>query len=238
LKTYQKNKAQKQLAKLTYPIIIKDAKGSRSRGLFAFIKTECEALAVLARELPRYGSMIAQEMVFGREYRVLVLGERVIAVLEMIPPYVIGDGTRNVKELIEKKQKNKQQTVLNRKLEEILADQKVTLKTVLKKGQKIFFKKNSSLDEGGETLDVTDLLHKKIVPICAAASRVVGRNLVGIDIICDNIATDPDKQDFNILEINSKPDLYIHYYPTRGNKQDVVKKIINFMLKINSRVNK
>ncbi|MFA6537508.1 MAG: hypothetical protein WCT18_03885 [Patescibacteria group bacterium] len=228
--TYNKYNAKKDLAKLIYPIILKDATGSNSRGIFPFITDLKEAVSVLARELPYYHSMVAQEMVFGKEYRVLVLGEKILAVLEMIPPAVIGDGLLAIKQLIEKKQnKTKKRTDLNKKLEQILADQGVNLKTVLPKGQKINFKKNSCLAEGGETRDVTEQINEKIKKICITASKTVGRNLSGIDIICQDIAKKPKVGQFFIIEINNSPDLSIHYHPTFGQKREVAREIIKFI---------
>lgn len=63
------------------------------------------------------------------------------------------------------------------------------------------------------------------------ASKVVGRYLVRIDVICDDISKKPSKKSFNILDINGKPDLYIHFEPDLGKARDVLKDIINFLIK-------
>ena len=232
-KTYVQTKAKTKLNKLTYPIILKDASGSNSIGIFPFIKNKTEAAKILKRELPRYRSMIAQEMVFGKEYRVLVLGEKVIGALEMIPPYVIGDGISTVGKLIREKQKETPaKTSFDNKLKEILRDQATSQTSVLKKGKMIYFKKSSCLAEGGETKDMTKLVHDDVRKVCVAASKVVGKHLVGIDIMCKDISKKPTKKSFHILEINGKPDLYIHYTPTHGKTRDVVKEIVKFMVKL------
>jgi energy-coupling factor transporter ATP-binding protein EcfA2 len=36
------------------------------------------------------------------------------------------------------------------------------------------------------------------------------------------------------LEINGKPDLYIHYNPTHGQSRNVIKDIIQFILKLST----
>ncbi|MEI7750275.1 MAG: hypothetical protein WCJ25_04735 [Candidatus Moraniibacteriota bacterium] len=232
-KSYDRGLAEERLATLTYPIILKDAQGSQSLGIFPFVGTVAEALSVLERELPRYKSMIAQKMVFGKEYRVLVLDENVIGALEMIPPYAVGDGVSMIRELIRKKQDStSRRTDFDESLDVMLAEQEVTLESVLPVDGVVSFKRSSCLAEGGETRDVTGDVHEAVERMCVAASKVVGKHLVGIDIMCEDIAKDPDGQTFHILEINGKPDLYIHYEPTHGESRNVVEDIVKFMVKV------
>ncbi len=232
-KTLNENTLAQQLSPLVYPIVIKDAKGSNSKGVFTNIKDLASAKEIILREIKNFSSLIVQEMVFGKEFRVLSLENKSIGVLEMIPPRVFGDGKNTIKKLIEKKQNKKtSRTPFDQALDEILKEQGVTTKSVLEKDQAIFIKKNSCLAEGGETRDVTDLIHPAIERLCAKAGRAVGKYLIGIDIICDDISKDPEEQAFTILEINGKPDLYIHYKPTYGETRNVIKKIIEFILEL------
>lgn len=229
-KIFDRKEAEKRLSILSYPIILKDAKGSNSRGIFPSVADAADAMRVLEKELPRYRSMIAQEMVSGKEYRVLVLDEKVIGALEMIPPYITGDGVSTVAEIIERAQKTtERRTKTDENLKRILGEQKVSLGSVLAENETVQIKKSSCLAEGGETRDVTDSVHGKIEKICVEASKVVGKHLVGIDIMCDDISEDPERQSFHIIEINGKPDLYIHYNPTHGKTRNVVEDIVRFM---------
>lgn len=232
-KSYIRSNAGQALASLAYPVIVKDAQGSESRGIFPFIGNATDAMEILERELPHFRSMIAQEMAFGKEYRVLVLGERVIGALEMIPPYITGDGVSTVREILEKKQDStRRRTELDGVLDRILEEQGVSLESVMPKDEAAYIRKSSCLAEGGETRDVTEDVHGKVVEICVEASKVVGKELVGIDIMCEDISSDPDRQSFTIIEINGKPDLYIHYDPTHGETRNVVEDIVRFMVAI------
>lgn len=232
-KTYKKSEAERQLSRLKYPIILKDAKGSNSKGIFPFIGNLDDAMVVLEDELPHYKSMIAQEMVFGKEFRLLVLNEKVIGALEMIPPYAKGDGISTIRKIIQEKQNSTEaKTAFDEKLVQILKDQNVTLESIMPKSEIAYIKRSSCLAEGGETKDVTDLVHPDIEKICVQASKVVGKHLVGIDLMCQDVALDPTQQSFNIIEINGKPDLYIHYKPTYGQMRDVVRDIVKFMVKL------
>lgn len=230
-KSYKRQYAKKQIESLTFPIILKDARGSNSQGIFPFIGNPADAMIVLEKELPRYRSMIAQEMVFGKEYRILVLDEKVIGALEMIPPYVRGDGTTTVGDIIEEKQcRTEQRTVFDEKLRCLLKEQNVTLKSIMPKNEIAYIKRTSCLAEGGETRDMTSAVHPSVEAICVEASKVVGKYLTGIDIMCEDVSMDVSKQAFNIIEINGKPDLYIHYNPTHGQTRNVVEDIVKFMV--------
>lgn len=230
-KTYNRKDANEKLKRLDYPIILKDAQGSNSKGIFPFVYDEKEAIAVLENYLSKYKSMIAQQMVFGKEFRLLVLGEKIIGALEMIPPYVVGDGVSTVEKLIKEKQLNtERQTDFDEKLLQILKEKNYTLKSIVPEGEKVFIKRSSCLAEGGEMRDVTDIVNSDIERICVKASKVVGRALAGIDVICDDISMKTDEQSFNIIEINGKPDLYIHYKPDHGKVRNVIKEIVEFMV--------
>lgn len=219
-----------KLSDIKFPIIIKNSSGSNCVGIFPYIKNLEEAKKIIEDNLLKYTSMVAQEMIFGKEYRLLVLNKKIIGALEMIPPRVFGDGKTSIEKLIKDKPKNtRKKTKIDEVLRKILQEQGFKLQSVLKEGESV---SNASWSEGGETRDVTDLVHKKIVDICVRASDSTGNYLAGIDVICDDISLDPAHQAFGILEINGKPDIYIHYTPNYGSPRNVVKDIIKFIIKI------
>jgi len=230
-RTLEKDDIDKKLSDLSYPIVIKDSDGSNSRGVFVNIPDLEAAKKILTKQINTFPRLIAQEMVFGREFRILMLRHKAIGVLEMIPPRIFGDGKSTVDELILKKQTPPlKKTSRDEVLDEILKKQGVSLKSIPKKGKEIFIKKNSCLAEGGETRDVTDIINDDIVSLCAKAGKLTENYLVGIDLMCDDIRVSPDDQKLSIIEINGKPDLYIHYNPTHGQTRNVIRDIIEFII--------
>jgi cyanophycin synthetase len=226
------NKLRERLKTLKLPLIIKDAQGSQSQGIFANIADIKTAEKIIAKELKNFPRLIAQEMVTGDEYRITVLGNKLLGAVKLIPPRITGNGKDNIKKLIEKKQENaRRKTPFDSSLNNTLTEQGFSLRSIPKKGVVIYIRRNSVLDEGGETEDATDQVHKKIKVMCTAAAMATGKYLAGIDVMCDDISKDPRKQNFNIIEINGKPDIYLHYNPTRGKTRNVVKDIVNFILK-------
>lgn len=232
-KSLTEEKMAQELQKLSYPIVIKDASGSYSLGVFTDIKDQEEAREVILKEIKKFPSLIAQEMVFGREYRILVLEDRIIGALEMIPPRIFGDGEKTTRELIENKQeKTEKRTPLDTILVELLQKQAETLTSIPKKGKEIWLRTSSCLAEGGETTDSTDIINEDVKKLCIKAARAVDKKLAGLDVICDDITKSPLEQKINIIEANRRPDLYIHYNPTHGKTRDVIKNIIEFILKL------
>lgn len=236
-KTLLTDTVDEKLSSLKYPIVIKDADGSNSRGVFVNIMNPDEAKKIINEKISKFPRLIAQEMVFGKEFRVLMLKDKAIGVLEMIPPRIFGDGVSTIDDLITEKQKKAQQkTLRDQALIEILNKQGLSLETVLDKGASVFIKGNSCLAEGGETKDVTDIINSDIVSLCAEAEKLTRNYLVGIDIICEDITRSPHEQVFSILEINGKPDLYIHYNPTHGKTRNVIKNIIEFIVDMRKKI--
>lgn len=232
-KNFNRKKLVKKLNTLSYPVIIKDANGSHSRGVFANIKNRKEAENIIAQEINNFPCLIVQEMIFGKEYRVLILGKRVIGALEMIPPRIFGNGKNTVRDLIKDKQtKTEKQTPFDKSLSEILRKQGETLNSIPQKNKEIFLRHNSCLAEGGEVKDVTNSVNKDIKLKCVEVNKIVGRYLSGVDIICDDIRKSLSEQKFFIIELNRKPDVYIHYKPTHGKTRNVVKDILKFALRV------
>ena len=113
-----------------------------------------------------------------------------------------------------------------------LEEQGETLTSIPKENKEIFIRKNSCLSEGGETKDATAIINKEIVSLCGKVAKIVDKKLIGMDIICDDIRKKPSEQNFNVIEANRRPDIYIHYNPTFGKTRNVVRDIIEFILKL------
>lgn len=224
---------EKLLNRLTPPYVVKESSASASINVFTDIARKKEAIKIIKSLLKKVNFIVAQSMAYGKEYRVTILGDKVIGVLQLIPPYIVGNGKNKIKDLIAKKSKKTPQPIkVDFDLIKTIKKEGFSLKDVLPKNKKVCLRTHSLLAEGGEMRDKTDDIHPKIKNICIKASKIVNLNLAGFDILCNNISKDPDKQNFTILEINGRPDLYIHYIPNYGKSRDVIKKILNFIVKL------
>ena len=223
---------EKKLKKLKYPIIIKQLEGSNSKDLYPNVQTVPAAVKKVKTELAKNCRLMAQQMVFGNEYRLLVLDDKVIGALQMCPPAVYGDGVSTIEQLIREANKYlKKPVAIDEDLKNVLKEQKYSIKSVPAKGERVRVKFYSSLASGGETVDATADVHKGFHKIGFEIAKACGKYLCGIDIICEDISKNPKNQKYFILEVNGRPDLTIHYSPDHGKTTDVVGEIIQFIAK-------
>jgi cyanophycin synthetase len=83
-----------------YPIVLKPRYGNQGKGVFVNIKNEKQALEAYNMLCKTYSDVMIEKHILGRDFRVCIVDNKVVAVSERIPPYVIGDGRSTVKELI------------------------------------------------------------------------------------------------------------------------------------------
>ncbi|XDD52698.1 bifunctional glutamate--cysteine ligase GshA/glutathione synthetase GshB [Leptospira sp. WS4.C2] len=184
-------------------------------------------------------SIIIEEFIEGPEYRFLVLGDAVIAVCNRVPANVVGDGKSSIRQLIAKKNEDPRRgeghkTALEKiQMSEvelnILKDQGLDFISIPEPGKQIYLRKNSNISTGGDSLDVTDLVHPEFKSIAISAAKAAGATICGIDIISSKIESKPDPKTYAILEINFNPVLYIHEFPYSGKPRFVGDKILDLL---------
>lgn len=209
---------------LSFPVVLKNRRGARSENVHVNLVNQQE----LTNHLGTFenGGMI-QEMIQGREYRVLVYHDRILGVLEMIPPHVVGDGVSNIRDLVESRNKGKREKIrLNEKVNRTLIKLGMNERSIPTAGATVFLQGHSCLAEGGTTADRTDVVHPKIAELAIRAVRSVKLRLGGVDLICNDISRDPDSQKISFLEVNGHPSLDIHYFPDSGNIRRVARDIL------------
>lgn len=209
---------------LKFPVVFKKSNGKKSIGIHTNIASFQELSKIVADS---EGGFIVQEMVFGKEYRILIYKGRLLGALELAPPQILGNGADTIATLIQEKNVDLQKKiVINGKVIQTLEKNGFSLDTIPEKDARVLLQENSCLAEGGSSIDCTDIIHEKMLEIVKRSARVVNMRLAGVDLICEDIATDPDKQKVSFLETNSSPSLSIHYDPTVGKSRRVIKDIL------------
>lgn len=175
-------------------------------------------------------SVIVEEFQVGQEYRFLVVGDELIAVLKRVPANVIGDGTKTIRQLVEEKNKDVLRGTHHQKpLEKIMIDdptliflhaQGLTPESVPAKDEQIFLRKNSNISTGGDSVDVTDQTPEKFKQIAIDAVQKFGARICGLDMIIENM-DDPDSS-MSIIELNFNPAIHMHAYPYAGTPRNAI----------------
>lgn len=175
----------------------------------------------------------------GEEYRFLVINFEVVAVLNRIPANVIGDGLRNIENLVEEKNKDPRRgkghvTPLERieisSIEENYLDSQLKDKNyVPEDGEVVYLRKNSNISTGGDSIDFTDDMSPRYKIIALNAARAIGTKVCGVDMIIQDIKADPDKNNHGIIELNANPVLYPHDFPYKGKNRHVEEKMLDLL---------
>ncbi|MGM3191270.1 cyanophycin synthetase [Dickeya dadantii subsp. dieffenbachiae] len=196
------------------PVFVKPNNLSQGAGVTKVY--EMQSMSAICRHIfSRTDVLLAEQVCQGRDYHIVVLGDAVISAYERFPLAVYGDGIQTIQQLLSDAQHTL--PLLGRPSSQIdphdpridikLADLGLSRKTILPKGQKTCLLDNANLSTGGTSVDITEAIHQSFAALAISATASLGLCLAGVDIICHDLCTDADTQPWNIIEINSVPDL-------------------------------
>lgn len=222
-----------------YPVVVKPQFGNHGRGVATNLQTREQVLAAYAAAVEEESTIVVEKFAPGDDYRVLVIGNRVIAAAKREPAKVIGDGLSTVAQLVEQVNKDPRRsdghsTVLS-KLHidavalNVLADQNLTPGSIPPAGQTVFIRRNANLSTGGTATDVTDIMHPNVAEQMVDAARVIGLDIAGIDVVCQDISRPLEEQHGVVVEVNAGPGLRMHLEPSAGKGRPVGEAIIEMM---------
>ncbi|STY34503.1 bifunctional glutamate--cysteine ligase GshA/glutathione synthetase GshB [Listeria fleischmannii] len=184
-------------------------------------------------------SIMIEEFIPGDEYRFLVMGDDVVAVLKRIPANVVGDGIHTVRELVEQKNDDPLRGTHHLKpLEKIqqgpeetlmLSQQNLSFEDVPPSGKTVYLRENSNISTGGDSINVTDQMDDYYKELAVKASKAIQAEICGVDIIIP-----PNPKDYDsaaIIELNFNPATHMHAFPYKGERVLTGDKIIDYLFK-------
>ena len=219
--------------RIGYPVVCKPLDGNHGRGVMLDLKNADDVRAAFptAKEESRRGSIVVESFVTGKDYRVLVIGGRMVALAERVPAHVIGDGVRTVRELVEDTNADPRRGVGHEKVltrikvdkaaVALVREQGLGLDDVPAEGVLVKLTLTGNMSTGGISIDRTLEAHPDNVEIAEEAARVVGLDVAGIDFISPDIAEPVRETGGAICEINAAPGFRMHTHPTVGDAQFV-----------------
>jgi cyanophycin synthetase len=220
------------------PVVVKPVDGNHGRGVTLNLMTEAEVHAAyaIASEAGGSSAVLVERFIPGNEHRLLVVGRQVVAVARGEALWVIGDGISNVSALVAsqintdpRRGESEEHPLGTVHLTdgEILLDLKrqgLTPDSVPQDGQKVLIQPNGNVSD-----DVTDLIHPEVAHVAALAARVVGLDVAGIDLVCEDISKPLLEQRGAIIEVNSSPGLLAHIKPASGTPRNVGEAIVRHL---------
>lgn len=220
---------------LGFPVIVKPNSGRQGAGVVKVFNQK-EFYRAAKETFKKDNIVLVERYVSGKDYRLLIFDNQLVAAYERIPLSILGNGKSTVRELLESKAKKLLRLGRDIKLDindfrlpMILKRHKLKWTSVPAKDQHIHLLDNANLSTGGESVDVTSFVHPTFAKVAIQITKDMGLRLCGVDLmIKEDISKPAKKGNYFVLEINSSPG--IKHYHSMGVKQKQV--IENLYLKI------
>jgi cyanophycin synthetase len=207
------------------PVVIKPQDGNQGKGVTVNIVTR-EQLDAAVESAAAYGEVMVEKFLPGFDYRLLVVGDRLVAAARRDPPQVIGDGTSTVRQLVDtvnldpRRGEGHATSLTKIRLDDIaigrLEAQGLTPDSVPARGQRVVLRNNANLSTGGTATDVTDTVHPEVAARAVDAAQMVGLHICGVDMVCENVLRPLEEQHGGVVEVNAAPGLRMHISPSFG----------------------
>lgn len=215
------DKAETFLHQVSAGIVVKPAIGTGGgMGVTTGIKTVSELRRAIAFSSLGHSKLIAEKMIPGDCYRFLYLDGKLLDVVVRHPPSIIGDGKSTIDTLIKQDLKERYQQNAVTALGEISKDlefqitlksQGLTVRSVLKQGEKVILKKAINDGSSRDSKSVLSSVCEELVKEGAKAAMTLGARFAGVDIITTNLSVSLKESDGVVLEVNTTPGLHLHY---------------------------
>jgi cyanophycin synthetase len=220
------------------PVVLKPVDGNHGRGVTLNLmnETDVKAAYAIAAEAGDSSAVLVERYIPGNEHRLLVVGSKVVAAAKGESLFVTGDGKSSVVELCNaqintdpRRGESEEHPLglVNPHDDEIQLDlqrQGLTPESVPPAGQKVLIQLNGNVAD-----DVTDEVHPDVAYVAALAARMVGLDIAGIDLVCEDISRPLEEQRGAIIEVNSSPGLLAHIKPAQGQPRAVGKAIVEHL---------
>ncbi len=221
------------------PAVVKPVNTDHGIAVSTNIKSREELLSAIENAFNFAKKVIVEEYFPGQEYRFLVIDYVVRAIAFREPANVTGDGHSTIQQLINKKNESRGNDYKHPLLKIIIDDEakrhldalSLTTESVLKKGEKVYLRKNSNLSTGGDSIDVTDDIPVFYKEVAIQAAQAAGLKIAGIDIIIKDYDAEPSPENYIVVELNAPAMLSMHNYPFIGKNRHVEKYVLDVILK-------
>jgi cyanophycin synthetase len=219
------------------PVVIKPKDGNQGKGVTVNVTTREQLDAGFAAAAEFRDDIMVEKYLPGHDYRLLVVGNKLVAAARRDPPHVVGDGVHTVRQLVDIVNRDPRRgdghaTSLTKiRFDDIalasLAKQGYDAGSVPPKGQRVTLRNNANLSTGGSATDVTDDVHPEVAARAIAAAHMVGLDICGVDLVCDSVLKPIEEQGGGIVEVNAAPGLRMHISPSFGKGRAVGEAIMD-----------
>ncbi|MCY6492994.1 acetate--CoA ligase family protein [Leptolyngbya sp. GGD] len=235
------NEALNAVDRIGYPVAVKPVVGHKGIGVTANIQSDedLEAAfdrAVEAVEPEQSIRIIIEQSIEGDDFRLLCVDGKFIAATKREPASVVGDGMSTIEELINRANRSPERSDtptspmgkihVDDAMHRYLAEQNLSIETVLERDRTIFLRKVANLSAGGLSIDATPNIHPDNIVLAQDVAQHFRLTCLGIDIMTRDLSCSWKEGNFAIIEINAAPGIFMHLKPAIGNRVDVTSHIL------------
>ncbi|MBN1390588.1 MAG: cyanophycin synthetase, partial [Candidatus Thermoplasmatota archaeon] len=225
--------------RIGYPVVVKPQFGNHGRGITTDIRTEGELKIAFENAKKVHNTVLVEKYMAGFDFRILVIDGKFTAAAKREPAFVVGDGISTIDKLIEDINKDPARGFGHEKsltrikvdvmTERLLSMKQLTIDSVLPEGQKIYIKSTANLSAGGRAIDVTDEVHPVNRAMAERISQIVGLNVMGIDLIAQNLSQPICDGCGGVIEVNAAPGFRMHLSPSEGKPRNIAENILDMI---------
>jgi len=218
------------------PVVVKPLDGNQGKGVTVNIVTR-EHLDIAFHAAAEYGAVLVEKFLPGNDFRLLVVGNKLVAASRREPPQVLGDGLHTVRELVDivnqdpRRGEGHATSLTKIRFDEIavarLAVQDLTPESIPARGRRVILRNNANLSTGGTATDVTSDVHPEVAARAVAAAQMIGLHICGVDVVCESVLKPLEAQNGGVVEVNAAPGLRMHLSPSYGKGRSVGGAMIN-----------
>jgi len=233
--------AWKAACEIGLPVVVKPLDGNQGKGVTVNITTKEQLFKAFSVATQFRDDILVERYMPGNDFRLLVVGDKLVAAARRDPPKVVGDGVHTILQLVEqvnldpRRGSGHSTSLTKMRIDDIarscLSTQGFTADSVPAKGERVNLRNNANLSTGGSATDVTDDVHPEVAARAIAAAHMVGLDICGVDLVCDSILRPIEEQGGGIVEVNAAPGLRMHLAPSFGKGRAVGEAIISSMFK-------
>ncbi|MGL4407904.1 MAG: cyanophycin synthetase [Zoogloea sp.] len=220
-------------------VVVKPRDGNQGKGVAVKLRTEEEVKRAVRVAAEISDDVMVERYLPGHDFRLLVVGEQLVAAARRDPPLVVGDGVRTIRQLVEHVNSDPRRgtghaTSLTKiRFDDIalatLEKQGLNAESVPPKGQRVILRNNANLSTGGTATDVTDDVHPEVAARAIAAAKNIGLDICGVDVVCESVLEPLEDQHGGIVEVNAAPGLRMHLQPSFGKGRGVGEAVVSNM---------
>ncbi|MDZ7825169.1 MAG: Mur ligase family protein [Gammaproteobacteria bacterium] len=231
--------AQAAAAWIGWPVVAKPLSGNHGRGVTTSIASMEDLETGYEAACAHHETVLVERYIKGEDHRMLVIDGKLVAAARRRPAHVVGDGKKTIRQLVDKENEDPRRGVGHENLltqihvdtqtHRMLEQAGLALDTVLPEGEVAFLKSTANISTGGTATDLTDEVHPDVRFAMERIGRLIGLDIIGIDLLAEDLTRPLEQQSAGVVEVNAGPGFRMHMSPTHGTPRPVGEHVVDML---------